>query len=293
MLGAVAVLISFLLGCLLGIISRVEARLRAGYLSLAHYEFSLCYPLLLAGVADALHLLAYLLNWFPLSGGYDSANIDPGWSYDFIGSVIQHAFLPGLDVGGFLPGWLDADHAQLDDYNPLGRLCVDGEGKGLTGAVSCFGTRPVTRYYPISPVSPSPLARLWAVNSHGDGLLLPWYWLCAFQAVKQQDYAMVQSIFLFITLVVLGANFIADMLYAFLDPRVRHKGVREMQIQEISPPASMTPVALLPTDPSHSRLLRALLVIWRAMTLAAKWPLAAQLWVSSLSLASLDHYFYR
>lgn len=43
-----------------------------------------------------------------------------------------------------------------------------------------------------------------------------------------------------------------------------------MKIQEVSPPASMTPVALLPTDPLHSRLLRALLVIWRAMTVSRK-----------------------
>nr|HET6902277.1 ABC transporter permease [Ktedonobacteraceae bacterium] len=43
-----------------------------------------------------------------------------------------------------------------------------------------------------------------------------------------------------------------------------------MKIQEASPPASMTPVALLPTDPLHSRLLRALLVIWRAMTASRK-----------------------
>lgn len=41
------------------------------------------------------------------------------------------------------------------------------------------------------------------------------------QAVNQQDYAMVQSIFLIITLAVLGANFLADMLYTVLDPRVR------------------------------------------------------------------------
>ncbi len=41
------------------------------------------------------------------------------------------------------------------------------------------------------------------------------------QAVNQQDYAMVQSIFLIITLAVLGANFLADVLYVFLDPRVR------------------------------------------------------------------------
>ena len=42
-----------------------------------------------------------------------------------------------------------------------------------------------------------------------------------FQAVSEQDYAMVQGVFLIITLVVLGANFLADMLYTFLDPRVR------------------------------------------------------------------------
>jgi peptide/nickel transport system permease protein len=41
--------------------------------------------------------------------------------------------------------------------------------------------------------------------------------------VNQQDYAMIQSIFLMITLAVLGANFLADMLYAFLDPRVRQE----------------------------------------------------------------------
>jgi peptide/nickel transport system permease protein len=43
------------------------------------------------------------------------------------------------------------------------------------------------------------------------------------QAVNQQDYAMIQSVFLMITLAVLGANFLADMLYAFLDPRVRQE----------------------------------------------------------------------
>src|SRR5438132_1046421 len=43
------------------------------------------------------------------------------------------------------------------------------------------------------------------------------------QAVNQQDYAMVQSIFLIITLAVLGAIFLADMLYTVLDPRVRQE----------------------------------------------------------------------
>src|SRR5260370_17339226 len=54
-----------------------------------------------------LFIFSYLLSWFPLSGGYDSANIDPGWSFDFIGSVIQYAFLPALTlVISSLAGWM-------------------------------------------------------------------------------------------------------------------------------------------------------------------------------------------
>ena len=37
------------------------------------------------------------------------------------------------------------------------------------------------------------------------------------------DYAMVQGVFLIITLAVLGANFLADMVYTFLDPSVRQE----------------------------------------------------------------------
>src|SRR5437763_12841858 len=41
------------------------------------------------------------------------------------------------------------------------------------------------------------------------------------QAVDNLDYALLQGIFLFITVAVLGANFLADLLYVVLDPRVR------------------------------------------------------------------------
>jgi peptide/nickel transport system permease protein len=40
-------------------------------------------------------------------------------------------------------------------------------------------------------------------------------------AVRQLDYPLMQGIFLMITFAVLGANFIVDLLYLRLDPRVR------------------------------------------------------------------------
>jgi peptide/nickel transport system permease protein len=40
-------------------------------------------------------------------------------------------------------------------------------------------------------------------------------------AVSNDDYPLMQGIFLVITLAVLGANLIVDLLYGFIDPRTR------------------------------------------------------------------------
>ncbi len=49
----------------------------------------------------------------------------------------------------------------------------------------------------------------------GVGMLL-------FDAVMYRDYPLLQGAFLIITLVIIAANFVADMVYLRLDPRLRH-----------------------------------------------------------------------
>jgi peptide/nickel transport system permease protein len=39
--------------------------------------------------------------------------------------------------------------------------------------------------------------------------------------VRNQDYALMQGLFLLITLAVLAANFLVDVTYVWLDPRTR------------------------------------------------------------------------
>ena len=41
------------------------------------------------------------------------------------------------------------------------------------------------------------------------------------EAVGNEDYPLLQAIFLVITFAVLGANLIVDLLYGFVDPRTR------------------------------------------------------------------------
>jgi peptide/nickel transport system permease protein len=45
-----------------------------------------------------------------------------------------------------------------------------------------------------------------------------------FQAVSSSDYPLMQGIFLVITMAVLVANLLADVVYVLLDPRTRQEG---------------------------------------------------------------------
>ncbi len=48
----------------------------------------------------------------------------------------------------------------------------------------------------------------------------------AFSAVRARDYPVLQAVFLLLSLIAIGANLLADLLYPLLDPRVRRAGSR-------------------------------------------------------------------
>ena len=223
MLGGVSVLISFALGCLIGIIVAWKRGSLFDTLLSPIMNFLSAIPYFWLALIT-LYLFSYLLNWFPLSGGYDSANIEPGWSFAFIGSVIQYAFLPALTlVASSIAGWMLTMRNSMittlsEDYVLMARA------KGLPARRVIFG------YAARNAVLPNITGFAIALGAIVGGQLLtemvfsyPGIGYALLQAVNQQDYAMIQSIFLIITLAVLGANFLVDMVYALLDPRVRQE----------------------------------------------------------------------
>jgi len=222
MLGAVAVFISFTLGCLFGIIVAWRRNSALDTILSPAMNFLSAIPYFWLALLS-LFIFAYLLNWFPLTGGsYDAANINPGWSFDYIGSVIQYAFLPALTlVISSLAGWMLTMRNSMittlsEDY------VLMAKAKGLSEGRVMF------RYAARNAILPNITGFAIAIGAIVGGQLLtemvfsyPGIGYALFQAVGEQDYAMVQGVFLIITLAVLGANFLADMLYAYLDPRVR------------------------------------------------------------------------
>ncbi len=223
MLGGVAVVISFFIGCLFGMIAAWKRDTLLDTVLSPVMNFLSAIPYFWLALLT-LYIFSYLLNWFPLSGGYDSADIDPGWTFDFVSSVIQHTFLPALTlIISSLAGWMLTMRNSMittlsEDY------VLMAKAKGLRGAHVMFW------YAARNAVLPNITGFAIAIGAIVGGQLLtemvfsyPGIGYALLQAVNQQDYAMIQSVFLIITLAVLGANFLADMLYTFLDPRVRQE----------------------------------------------------------------------
>jgi peptide/nickel transport system permease protein len=42
------------------------------------------------------------------------------------------------------------------------------------------------------------------------------------EAIRWRDYPIVQNLVMFIAIIVVGINFIVDLMYAALDPRIRY-----------------------------------------------------------------------
>ncbi|HEX4207209.1 MAG TPA: ABC transporter permease [Ktedonobacteraceae bacterium] len=220
-LGGLAVVIGFALGCLIGIVMAWKRGSVFDTIMAPFMNFVSAIPYFWMALL-VLYVFGYTLGWFPLDGGYDELNVDPGLTFDFISSVLQHAILPALTiVVASIAGWMLTMRNSMittlsEDY------VLMANAKGLSNRRIMFS------YAARNAILPNITGFAISIGFIVGGQLLtemvfsyPGIGLSLFNAVDGQDYALVQGIFLLITLAVLGANFLADMLYAVLDPRVR------------------------------------------------------------------------
>jgi peptide/nickel transport system permease protein len=164
------------------------------------------------------------LGWFPLLGGYD-VTLTPGWNGDFLRSATYHGVLPAITIvvssaGAWLLGTRNMMVSTMaEDF------VLTAQAKGLRNRriVVWYAARnavlPTVAGFAISlgfVVAGSVVTeQVFAYPGIGSKLL---------QAVQNNDYALMQGIFLVITMAVLGANLLVDLLYGLVDPRIRTSG---------------------------------------------------------------------
>jgi peptide/nickel transport system permease protein len=216
-----ALIISFAIGTLIGILIAWK---RGSWLDVSIPPFltfisAIPYFWMALGL---VYLLAVTVSVFPTDGGYDAYTTNIGWNIPFIMSVFYHALLPVITlVLGTLSGWVLTMRNTMvttiaEDY------VLMAEAKGLSTR------RVVFNYAARNAILPSITSFAISLGLVVNGALLteivfnyPGIGYALFQAVQNSDYALVEGCFLVIAIAVLVANFLSELVYAFLDPRVR------------------------------------------------------------------------
>jgi peptide/nickel transport system permease protein len=162
-----------------------------------------------------------MLKWFPSLFGYSIYTTTPGFNLPYIQSVISHAILPAATVvlasmAGFILSIRNQVITTMDED-----FVLVAQAKGLPGrTVVWYAVRnallPVVANFTIAIsliVGGQILVEI-VFNYPGVGFHL-------FDALAKLDYPLVQGVFVVITLVVLAANLLADVVYVLIDPRAR------------------------------------------------------------------------
>src|SRR5215467_5143568 len=170
-----------------------------------------------------LLLFSLTLQWFPLGFAYDlTDSINLSWP--FIGQVLWHGFLPALtiviiSIGGWILTMRNTMISTLaEDYVKMARA------KGLSPLRIMF------MYAGRNAILPNLTGFAMSLGFVISGAILveivfnyPGLGFMLLQAVDNEDFALMQALFLMITVAVLVAVLIADVLTAILDARTREQ----------------------------------------------------------------------
>lgn len=215
----VATLISYVVGTSLGVLMAWKrGTWLDGVLPAATFMHAVPY----FWVAMALvFVFGITLGWFPDSRAY-GLDTTPGFTGEFVADVLYHAALPAITIvlasmADRILGMRNVMVTTLgEDY------VVMAEAKGLTSR------RVMWAYAARNAILPNITSFALSLGFVVGGSVLteiifsyPGIGSMLLKGVENEDFPLMQGIFLVISLAVLVANFLADLAYVALDPRTR------------------------------------------------------------------------
>lgn len=167
-----------------------------------------------------LVIFGVTLKWFPTSGGY-GFDLIPNLSWSFFWSVIVHYQMPFwsivlVTIGGQAIGMRSMAIYELNaDYVKYSRFMGIKDGK-------------IVRYVFRNAMLPQITGLALAIGTMIGGALVaevifsyPGLGSTILTAVLGQDYPLISATTLIITIMVLATTFLIEMVYGFIDPRIK------------------------------------------------------------------------
>ena len=212
-LTALAIMIGVAIGIPVGVYTAIRRNRLPDYIGRILSLTGLSVPAFYFGILLML-LLAIQLQWLPAVGGGAS---------DDVGERTRHVILPALTLGLIMT----ASVARLTRSAMLNVLIQDyvrtARAKGLRERVVRLRHALRSALLPIVSIT-----GLWAVSLIGDSVTVevvfarPGLGKMMVGAILQRDYTALQSVMVVYTGFVVAINLLTDLLYGWVDPRIRH-----------------------------------------------------------------------
>ena len=212
-----AITLSYIVGNRLGAAAARRQWLDNSVLPLGYILQAVPYPFLALLVP---YLFGIVWKIFPISHAYNPGLL-PAWNWTFVASLLDHWFLPFLtlflvSLGGWAIGMRNLVIYELENDSSRYMRAL-GANEGV-----------VRRYAYRNASLPqlSGLALALGVVVGGNvvteiAFQYPGLGTLIFNAAANNDYFLLQGIFIFIVIGVLVANFVIDLVYITVDPRTR------------------------------------------------------------------------
>ncbi len=213
---------TLVIGYILGNILGALAAYKRGIFDKLFYPMSLFFtsvPYFCVAIF-LVYIFGISLEWFPAMNAYGES-LSPSWSITYVSDVLYHYTLPFMAmflvyVGGQAIGMRSMSIYELGtDYVKYAKMLGSSEGQ-------------IVRYVFRNAMLPQLTGLALALGMMVGGALLieivfsyPGVGSLFYTSIKENDYPVLQAGALIVTICVLIANFIVDILIGILDPRIR------------------------------------------------------------------------
>jgi peptide/nickel transport system permease protein len=221
LLTGTSLILSTLIGVTLGAMAAWQRGGRGDVGTLGFFVFLESLPSFWVGM---LLVALFAVQWpiFPTFGAVTPWLTLKGW--DWVGDVAKHLVLPlaTLTIVSVSGTFLVARYSML---SVLGEEFITvARAKGLAERAVLFHHALRNALLPIATVFTLNLAFAFGGATVVETVFsYPGVGRLIYEAVLNRDYPVLQAAFLMITVMVVAANILADMVYPLLDPRVRHQ----------------------------------------------------------------------
>lgn len=218
-LGISALIITYICAFAMGMYAGRKPYTKLDHLIGGFNYFGLALPSYIAGVF-AIYFFSFKLGWIPFSGSV-KIGLEPG-TLEYWISKIHHVLMPAIILGlmstasytQFLRN--DIIENSRKDFVRTARAKGTPESKIYNSHILRNSIIPLITFlgFDLVTIVNGAVITETIFNYPGIGTLF-------LESVNQRDYAVIMTLTMFFSLLVLVGNLIADLLYGIVDPRIR------------------------------------------------------------------------